>query len=677
MDCNSERLSAIHGHRNYSAGIENRPPFYSLTAETGDHREEGFLKNRRAARVLVVDDEPDIQQMLRSLLRAEAYSVSTASCGRDALQLLQEGPVDLVLADIRMPGMDGLELLRRIKEIDESIEVIILTGYGTVESAVTAFKQGDAFDFIRKPLDDVDLLSIAVKRALERRCLRRKNRRMLAEFKKISSAIENSPNMMVITDPHGRIEYANPKYLAVKGYSPEESRGRIPAILRKDMHDPMTYKKLRERIGSGREWRGEFLNHKRSGEFYWERVSLSSIKDEEGRITHFVMGSEDITEQKRTQDALDISEAFNAAILNAIPYPILVLDQNGDVIRSNNAWQDLFRVKTGTPASEADPVNYTRCCREELEKKEVKSADHIDGTLQGIEEVIRGTSARFEVQIPCEVKGEARWYLLQVSRLDLNARQTRQTLVCQIDITLLKQMEDRLVHQRKMEAVATLAGGIAHEYNNALSSVVGNADLIGLKVGEKADIKKHLSGIQSAAVRMRNLSDRLLSHVKSGHKGFQPAPIREWLPEFVKTWGRDLPDTIGIELENDAPDAALNADMLQLRIVLSEVMKNAAEAIQGKGEIRVRVQRAAAPEQVCITVEDNGSGMDETTKSRIFEPFFTTGFIGRGVGMAVVYGIVNSYNGRIAVHSEPGKGTRVEISLPAAFSSHCPERAAP
>ncbi len=637
----------------------------SLAAEAGNspHKAPG----RNAPRVLIVDDEPDIQKMLDTFLSMQGYSIETVSNGEAALCRLQDQPFDLVLTEYSMPGMNGLELLDRIKSQDETIEVILLTGYGTVEYAVTAFKEGGAFDFIQKPLNDVNLLLVSVERALERRDLRRKNDRMLVELKKLSAAIEHTPNMMVVMDECGRIEYANPKYLEITGDSRQDCMDTVPSILKREMHDPEAFERLWETLASGQEWRGEFLNRNIAQEPFWEQVSISSIRDEAEKITHFVMVAEDITERKRAEKALSASEAFNTAILSAITYPILVLDEKGDVIRSNPAGLDLLLAKTGKSPSDARGGSYLDCCRDALHQAGFQPPDHIEWTLGGIRDVVDGISERFEAQVACEMGGEKRWYLLQVSRLDVT---TRRTLICQIDITLLKQMEDRLVHQRKMEAVATLAGGIAHEYNNTLSTMVGNADLIDIKVNGSIDIKKHLDAIYDAGIRMRNLSDRLLTYARGRSESTEIIRVGEWLPEFLKTFGRDLPRAIRIDTRVQAKDAAVHADILQLRIVLAEVMNNSLEALKGQGRIQIGVEKIApdqSPDQrVCITVEDNGPGMDEKALARVFEPFFTSKFIGSGVGMAVVYGIIKGYNGKVEIDSEVGKGTRVRIILPAA-----------
>jgi DNA-binding NtrC family response regulator len=120
------------------------------------------------ARIMVVDDEKGMCDFLRYLLEGEGYQVEHAHSGVDALAKLEQGPFQLVLADIKMPGMDGLEMLRRIKEIDEDIVVIVMTGYSSLETAIKAIKY-NAHNYLTKPFDDPDAVLAAVENGLAER----------------------------------------------------------------------------------------------------------------------------------------------------------------------------------------------------------------------------------------------------------------------------------------------------------------------------------------------------------------------------------------------------------------------------------------------------------------------------------------------------------------------------
>ncbi len=144
-------------------------------------------------RILVVDDEQANRQVLARILAREGYEVEQAEDGRQALDRLRSGGIELVLTDLKMPGMDGLELLQAVRALDQDVELIVMTAYGTVEAAVGAMKDG-AYDFITKPLRRVELVT-TVRKALEKRHLTAENRRLRARLEETDEVIGRSPAM--------------------------------------------------------------------------------------------------------------------------------------------------------------------------------------------------------------------------------------------------------------------------------------------------------------------------------------------------------------------------------------------------------------------------------------------------------------------------------------------------
>ncbi|MDA3940861.1 MAG: PAS domain S-box protein [Spirochaetia bacterium] len=138
--------------------------------------------------------------------------------------------------------------------------------------------------------------------------LRQDEQKSKSNLLTISAAIEQSPSITVITDLEGNIEYVNPKFTEQTGYEKDEVIGKNPRILKSDHFQDNIYEERWETISRGGEWRGEFLNKKKNGDLYWEAASISSIKDPDGKIMHYLAVKEDITKQKRTEDALNKSE---------------------------------------------------------------------------------------------------------------------------------------------------------------------------------------------------------------------------------------------------------------------------------------------------------------------------------------------------------------------------------
>ena len=125
-------------------------------------------------KILIIDREWDIRKTLETLLRKEGYQVRSASGSEEAIDIFKSEPFDLVIMDINIPGSNGLQVMRKIKKLDDEIEIIILTGSASVDNAVQALRHNGAFDFLTKPLENVDQLIISVKQALEKRRLHKK-----------------------------------------------------------------------------------------------------------------------------------------------------------------------------------------------------------------------------------------------------------------------------------------------------------------------------------------------------------------------------------------------------------------------------------------------------------------------------------------------------------------------
>ncbi len=123
----------------------------------------------RNEKILIIDREPDIRKALETLLRKHGYQAMSASNGEEAMDTLKSDTFDLVIMDINMPGKNGLQIMRNIKELEEAIEVIVLTGLNSINNAVQALRAEGAFDFLSKPLENYDQLTISVKQALEKR----------------------------------------------------------------------------------------------------------------------------------------------------------------------------------------------------------------------------------------------------------------------------------------------------------------------------------------------------------------------------------------------------------------------------------------------------------------------------------------------------------------------------
>ena len=245
------------------------------------------------------------------------------------------------------------------------------------------------------------------------------------------------------------------------------------------------------------------------------------------------------------------------------------------------------------------------------------------------------------------------------------------------DISDRKRAETQARETYKMEAIATLAGGVAHEFNNSLMGIMGHIELLKMNLPEDERRNKSLDTMNRAGHRMSRLTDQLLAYAQGGK--YQPKDLKldDFVIETLPILQHELSLAVRVETHFQKDISFVNADNAQMQMVLSAILANSNEAIEDKGLIRISAENRDIDEAftkqhpdlkpgsyVYLTIEDDGKGMDEETRNRIFEPFLTTKFQGRGMGMAAVHGIVRNHDGWISVDSELGRGTTVRIYLP-------------
>ena len=264
------------------------------------------IHDRPDISLLYVEDDPYVRVLIARIL-AERYpgsTIHTAEDGMAGLELYRKHKPDLVLADIRMPIMDGIMMAQEIRTLNAKAEIIFITANSDTQSLLDAIRIGIS-RYLLKPIDH-RLLFEAVEECFGRLSLERQVKKQNEYIRRLSRAIEQSPSVVVITDVQGSIEYVNPKFTELTGYMFEEAVGQNARILKTDETSPEQFEQLWTNIAAGREWRGEFVNRKKNGELYHEAASISPLLNEEGNITHFIGVKEDITERKRHEQEIEM-----------------------------------------------------------------------------------------------------------------------------------------------------------------------------------------------------------------------------------------------------------------------------------------------------------------------------------------------------------------------------------
>jgi PAS domain S-box-containing protein len=235
-----------------------------------------------------------------------------------------------------------------------------------------------------------------------------------------------------------------------------------------------------------------------------------------------------------------------------------------------------------------------------------------------------------------------------------------------LDITERKQLEAQLLQAQKMDALGQFAGGIAHDFNNLLTGISGYADLAASATERDTVVSRCLDGIKTAADEATSLTSRLLAFGRRNVPERKPVDLNQIVREAASLLERLVRSDVRVNLALKHPLPAVSADLVQLKQVVVNLALNARDAMPDGGILTL--ETAVAGGSVVLRVRDNGDGMDAATRARALEPFFTTKPEGEGtgLGLSVVYGVVDGLGGRLSIESAIGLGTIVEVALPAA-----------
>ncbi len=298
-------------------------------------------------RILAIDDTPANLFTLGSAL-ADDFDLQIATSGAMGLLLALQSLPDLILLDIMMPEMDGFETCRRLKADHRlaDIPVIFVTALHELQSEVMGLELG-AQDYITKPIQ-VETARQRIRNLLEREHLRkqvllqrdqleaevREHEKTQALLRRLSVAIEQSPASVVITDLDARIQYVNPRFTAVTGFSPQEAIGQNARILQSGQTAKEVYPELWAKVTAGEVWQGELLNKRKNGELYWEECQIAPVRDASGSVTNYVAVKADITERKKAEEKLRLA----ANVFTFAREGIMITDANGTIVDVNTTF---------------------------------------------------------------------------------------------------------------------------------------------------------------------------------------------------------------------------------------------------------------------------------------------------------------------------------------------------
>ena len=633
-------------------------------------------------RILLFEDSDLDAGVIEAAIRdnSDRYTLERVYRLEDGLRSLSEQDCDCILLDLNLPDSKGLGTLRRIRA--ETLEPIIVLTLGTdVEMAMDALKNG-AQDFIPKEELKPSLLLRTLSYTLQRRQAQQELEETFAaleaaradaiqkaeeleEEKEILEAvINNLVEGVLVADEDGEIVHINSTARRLQNIG--ESDGKMEESV--GLLDPETHSALdEENLPFARALRGDTTTQEllvKNGNFpNGAYVQTSSIRIERPKSKPIgVVVWRDLTHSRRAEEVLEESVTLNRSIIDRIADGLILADEGGEVLFFNPAANELLGERLVDTA-----------------KLAANSPSLLDGEPMETE-IYRSDGLRAVIEIKVS---QMDWFgqsallasvreITERKMMEVQLREGRD----QIEQSLrdLREAQERQIGQERLSALGQMASGIAHDFNNALAPIMGFSELL-LKIPENLENRektiKYLKSIHTAANDGSEIVARLREFYRPLEEDEQFLPLSlqaivNQAIELTQPKWKDQAMASGrtINIHTDfRPTPLVEGIESEIREVLTNLIFNAVDAMSDGGSISLSTR--PEKEAVLLEVSDTGDGMAEDVRQKCLEPFFSTkGEAGSGLGLAMVFGIIDRHGGSIDIHSELGKGTSILIRLP-------------
>ena len=497
---------------------------------------------------------------------------------------------------------------------------------------------------------------------------------------------ENMADVISVQDMNLRFTYISPSIMRLRGFTVEEA-------MEQTLDQVMTPESLKSAFtvfeeemklevsgttDTDRIRTIEVEEYRKDGSIIWVEISLSFLRDKDHKPVAILAATRDITESKRADEALHQSEEKYRAIIENMEEGYIEVDLKGRLTFFNEAAMNFL----GYSREETMGMHYKNYTDEENARRifEAYSGVYKTGVpLPLFEwEVIRKDGARRTVEGSASLIADAGGRPVGFRGL---FRDTTDRKHLQDEH---EHLQERLNRAEKMEALGTLAGGVAHDINNVLGVLVGYSELLLERIEEGNSLRSYASNIMNSSLKAGAIIQDLLTLARRGVAVSEVINLNKVItdyieaPEFEKLKAYHPHVIFKNDLEEVLPN--IKGSPVHLEKTIMNLVSNASEAISGQGEVIIRTRRCYIDKPirgyddvregyyVVLTVSDNGRGISVADIKKIFEPFYTKKVMGRsgtGLGLAVVWGTVKDHDGYIDVQSEDGKGSTFTIYLPA------------
>jgi len=632
-------------------------------------------------KILLVDNDRFILEVIKDLLTKEGHQVATAEDGLSALDVLEVFTPDVIFVDMVMPNIDGKRLCKILRKMGDlkktyivSLSATAMEDVGGIEAlgVNASIAKGPLAQMAREilgvlgPSSDISSRLVAEK-TLGSEAMRQRGvtRELLSGMKHLEVILEQMDEGIFDIASDGRIVYANRGASFLTNLPEEDMLGRhFPDLFAKD--DRLRIRQFLE-AGHRRAQRvpeGDPLTL--NG--YQVTMDVQPIPGYDGKV---IVILNNVTDQKRAEMALKKSEERYRLLFENANDGIFVL-QGGVIKFPNRRAVEMFGIGQGNPA--------------EIPFLDRVHPDERDAVSERYQEIFacKEFSGTYSFRI-LHRSNEELW--VELNAVSIQWEEKPAVLNFVRDITGKRRLEMHFQQAQRMASIGTLAGGIAHEFNNLLMVIQANASLVLYGKDRENPDYERLKSIETYVQKGAEMTRHLLAFAREGKHRPEPTDLNELLKQTEDLFARTKKGIfLHAAYQEDIP--MVEVDPMQIEQVLMSLYINACQAMPDGGELFLETKNTHLASEfvrsygiqsgryVKISIRDTGVGMDAKTRERIFDPFFTTKTVGQGIGLglAAAYGIIRNHGGIMDVSSENGKGSTFNIYLPASKHSAQGER---
>ena len=624
-------------------------------------------------RVLIVDDDAPLCELLKEVFVNHGYAADAALTVRAAAELFGKSAYELAVLDYHLPDGPGDVLLDVFRAQRPHCVCLMMTGDTGPHLALDWMKRGAAA-YLRKPFEPEYLIELCSKARRERALLRvqdvieARTRGLRESEEKCRVLLDGSSDHIFSLTPEGHYTYLNRAFAKGVGKPVADIIGKsVWEVFPKEEADKR-FAPVSQVFRTGEENVIETRGPQARDDRYY-LTTITPIKDPTGKVASAICSSKDITAHKRSEEALRLKNlVFEESIAaNSIA------DLDGVITEANATF---LRIWGYSSADEVVGEPIPHFLNDPNEAAAILTALNGTGQWEGDFIGRRKDGSTFIAHslatIVRDENGEKLGY--QSAVMDITERKRAEAET--------ERLEAQNRELQKSESLGRMAGAIAHHFNNQLHAVMMNLDLAMDELLRNSRPIEMLTDAMGAARKAAEISSQMLTYLGQTHSLRQPLDLSETFLQSLPMLRAGLPRDVVLMTDLSTPGPCISANANQMQQVLTNLVTNAWESHSGGcAAVRLSVRTVSAADipaanrfpvgchlrdstYACLEVVDTGCGIEEKNIATLFDPFYSSKFTGRGLGLAVVLGIVRAHEGVITVESKPGRGSIFRIFLP-------------